>query len=204
MFKKNLRLFNTSLRIRKYGLVVGRQNGPGWAGNRARRAHTGDVGQEPCPESGAQPHLCLMEGENVCSPLSLRVTHQDTAVIGSLRLITVRVWLWFPGTQVSKIRTACWHPQQPKCRCAAISRLLLLAHEIPEAGDLNLRLRAWGSVMKHRGMLCTRPIFLVLLFFFFQELWFRKDVRVGIGKVPCTLVFPGRKGLQPPAQILEQ
>lgn len=104
-------------------------------------------------------------------------------------------WLWFPGTQVSKIRAACWHQQPPNCRCAAISRLPLLAHEIPEAGDLDLRLRARRSGMKHRGVLCPRPIYFG--FAFFQELWFREDVRVGVGMVLCILVFPGRKGLQP-------
>lgn len=45
-----------------------------------------------------------------------------------------------------------------------MSRLPLLAHETPEAVDLDLGPRTWGSVMKHRVVRYTWPAFSVLLF----------------------------------------
>lgn len=109
----------------------GRQNGPVWA----------DVGPEPCPESGpVWPHDSEMRGGSVRSPRSPRVTHQNCSH-PSLHLIRVHVRLWFPGTQVSTVRTVCQQQQPPTRGCAAPSRRPLLAQETPE-------LRAWRSVLK--------------------------------------------------------
>lgn len=89
--------------------MAGKQNGPDWAEDGARRAKTGDVGQEPCPKSGpAHPCVCVMEGGSVHPPLSSCVTHQDSAVIGSLCLIRGHIGLQFAGTQVCEVRMACW------------------------------------------------------------------------------------------------